>query len=201
MTFLLLLGWFGFGSTVAGIIGSFCVGALSDTRRFQRSVEIFMIASLIGCILSIIWFELCVHTTFFEKPILSSTPISIGLSTALAGFFQGASTPLIYEALAETMFPLPEAISALAINQWNNVSSLVLLFVAPHQDKLMNLLVLIVVGACILMVCVSLVLYERRDENQRKLFGKQQEVLNDDDNSSTCVDTAIHHRNLKLRLM
>ncbi len=157
------------------------MGALADTRRFQRSLKMLMLVSLIGCFLSIIWFELCVHTYFYDKPILSSTAVSIGLSIALAGLFQGASSPLIYEALAEIMFPLPESISSLAINQWNNVSALILLFLAPNRYKLMNLLVLIVIGICIIMVGLARVIYRRRDDDQRKILEKQQGgVLNDD---------------------
>ncbi len=93
-------------------------------RRFQRSLKMLMIVSLISCFISIIWFELSVRSLFYDERILSSTPITIGLSIALAGFFQGAATPLIYEALAEIMFPLPESLSSLAINQWNNFSAL-----------------------------------------------------------------------------
>jgi hypothetical protein len=79
------------------------------------------------------------------------------------------------------MFPLPESISALAINQWNNVSALILLFLAPNRYELMNLLVLIFIGVCIIMVCLARVIYKRRDGDQRKLLEKQQEgVLNDD---------------------
>ncbi len=141
-----------------------------------------MLVSLICCFLSIIWFELCVHTYFYDKPILPSNAASIGLSIALSGLFQGASAPLIYEALAEIMFPLPESISSLAINQWNNVSALILLFLAPNRDKLMNLLVLIVIGMCIIMVAVTRVVYRRRDDDQRKILERQQngEILSDE---------------------
>ena len=162
------------------MVGGLCLGALADTHRFQRSLKMLMIMSLVGCFLSIVWFELSVHTLFYDKAILSSTPISIGLSIALAGLFQGASTPLIYESLAEIMFPLPESLSALANNQWNNVLAITLLFLAPSRYKLMNLLVLIIIGICIIMVCFSQMVYKRRDEDQRKLLEKQQEVSNDD---------------------
>ena len=104
----------------------------------------------------------------------------MGASIALAGLFQGASSPLIFEALAEVMFPLPESLSSLAINQWNNVSALVLLFLAPNRYKLMNLLVLIVTGSCVLMIGLVRVTYKRRDEDRRKLLENQQaSVLND----------------------
>ncbi len=167
------------------------MGALADMRRFQRSLKMLMIVSLISCFISIIWFELSVRSLFYDERILSSTPITIGLSIALAGFFQGAATPLIYEALAEIMFPLPESLSSLAINQWNNFSALVLLFLAPNRYKLMNLLVLIVIGLCIIMVCLARVIFKRRDEDQRKLLGKQQEKVLNDDPLSPCDSTSI----------
>jgi uncharacterized membrane protein YidH (DUF202 family) len=151
-----------------------------------------MIVSLIGCFLAIIWFELSVHTLFYDKPILASTSVSIGLSIALAGLFQGASSPLIYEALAEIMFPLPESLSALAINQWNNVSSLILLFLAPNRYKLMNLLVLIAIGVCIIMVCLARVIYKRRDEDQRKILEKHQKGVLNDDHSNLSISATIH---------
>jgi uncharacterized membrane protein len=151
-----------------------------------------MIVSLIGCFLTIIWFELCVHTYFYDKPILKSTSVSIGLSIALAGLFQGASSPIIYEALAEIMFPLPESLSALAIYQWNNVTALTLLFLAPNRYKLMNLLVLIVIGISIIMVCLARVTYKRRDEDQRKLLQKQQEEILNDNYSNLSMTSNIN---------
>jgi uncharacterized membrane protein len=151
-----------------------------------------MIVSLVGCFLAIIWFELSVHTFFYDKPILRSTSVSIGLSIALAGLFQGASSPIIYEALAEMMFPLPESLSALAIYQWNNVTALILLFLAPNRYKLMNLLVLIVIGISIIMVCLARVIYKRRDEDQRKLLQKQQEDVLNDNHSSSFISATIN---------
>ncbi len=161
-------------------------------RHFQRSLKMFMIVSLVGCFLAIIWFELSVHTFFYDKPILRSTSVSIGLSIALAGLFQGASSPIIYEALAEMMFPLPESLSALAIYQWNNVTALILLFLAPNRYKLMNLLVLIVIGISIIMVCLARVIYKRRDEDQRKLLQKQQEDVLNDNHSSSFISATIN---------
>ena len=187
-----LLGWFGFGSILAGIIGGLCLGALADTPRFQHSLKMFMIITLIGCFFSIIWFELCVPTYFYDREILKSTAVSIGLSIAFAGLFQGASSPIIYEALAEIMFPLPESYSALAINQWNNVTALILLFLAPNRYKLMNLLVLIVIGTSFIMVCFTRVTYKRRDEDQRKLLQKQQEEIFNDNHSNLSATSNIN---------
>lgn len=173
-------------------MGGLCLGALADMHRFQRSLKILMIISLVACFISIVWFDLSVHILFYDKVILPSTSITIGLSIALAGLFQGASSPLIYEALAEIMFPLPESLSALAINQWNNVSGLILLFLAPNRPELMNLLVLILTGICIIMVCFSRVIYRRRDEDQRKLIEKQKEEVSNDDRFNSCDSVNIN---------
>jgi dolichol kinase len=131
----------------------------------------------IGCLLAIVWFELSVHTFFYDKPILPSTAATIGLSTALAGLFSGAATPLIFEACAEIMYPLPESLSASILVQWINIVSLILLFIAPHRDKLMNLLVLVVMVICIFMILFARFTYKRRDEDERKRLEKEQDQI------------------------
>jgi len=55
-----------------------------------------------------------------------------------------AISPLIYEALAEIMYPLPKSLSASILVQWINVVTLIYLFVAPNRDKLIKFLILIV---------------------------------------------------------
>jgi hypothetical protein len=146
-------------------------------RCFQHSLKMLIAVSLIGCLLATVWFELSVHTFFYEQPILSSTAVTIGLSTALAGLFYGAASPLVYEALAEIMFPLPESLSASILVQWNNIAALVLLFIAPNRDKLMNLLVLISIVVGILMVTFTRFTYKRRDEDERKRREKEQNLI------------------------
>jgi Na+/melibiose symporter-like transporter len=174
----LVLGWFGFGSSIAGIIGGLVLSVLADKRRFQHSLKALIVISFVGCLLATIWFELSVHTFFYNKPILPSTAATIGLSTALAGLFSGAGTPLIYEALAEIMYPLPESLSASILVQLVNVAALILLFIAPNRDNLMNLLVLIIMVISILMIVFARFTYRRRDEDERKRLEKEQEQIN-----------------------
>ena len=131
----------------------------------------------IGCLLSIVWFELSVRTFFYDNPILPSTAATIGLSIALSGLFSGAASPLVYEACAEIMFPLPESLSASILVQWINVGTLILLFIAPNRDNLMNLLVLIVMIICIIMIIFAKFTYRRRDEDERKRLEKEQDAL------------------------
>lgn len=141
--------------------------------------------SLIGCSLAILWFELSVQTFFYDRAILSSNAVTIGLSTALAGLCSGAAVPLIYEALAEIMYPLPESLSASILVQLMNVAALVLLFLAPGRSQLVNLLVLVVVIVGILMVVLARFTYKRRDEDERQRLEKEQEQLIDESHYRT----------------
>jgi hypothetical protein len=183
-----VLGWFGFGYSIAGVVGGFVLSIIADTRRFQHSLKVLIVTSYVGCLLAIIWFELSVHTYFYDKPILPSTAVTIGLSTALVGLFHGAALPLVYEALAEIMFPLPESLSASILTQWLNVVSLVFLFIAPNRDKLMDLLVLIVVVIYILLLLFARFSYRRRDEDERKRLEKEQEQITDHDNINSQIN-------------
>ena len=119
------------------------------------------------------------HSIFYDKHILSSTVVTIGLSTGLAGLFAGAASPLIYEALAEIMYPLPESLSASILVQWINVVTLIFLFVAPNRDKLINFLVLVVMVVCIILVLLTRFTYRRRDEDERKRIEKEQNQIID----------------------
>ncbi|UJR21652.1 hypothetical protein I4U23_024729 [Adineta vaga] len=185
-------GWFGFASSIAGISGSLFLSHVADTRRFRYSLKMLIVVSFVACVIAIIWFELSVHTFFYNEPILPSTAITIGLSTALAGLFYGAASPLIYEALAEIMFPLPESLSASILVQWVNVAALIFLFIAPNRAKLMNLLVLISMIACIIMVVFTRFSYRRRDEDERKRLEKEQNQISDPDNSNSNVNSSIN---------
>ena len=186
------LGWFGFGSTTAGIVGALFISSIADRPRFQHSLKALIMICFIGCLLSIVWFELSVHTFFYDKPILPSTIATIGLSTALAGLFAGAAQPLIYEACAEIMFPLPESLSASIISQWINLAGLVFLFIAPNRDNLMNLLVLIVMIISILMIVFARFTYKRRDEDERKRLEKEQDQVVSDDSLNSDQNVIIN---------
>jgi MFS family permease len=193
---LIALGWFGFGSTLAGIIGGLLLGYVADKRSFQHSLKSLIMIALIACVISIVWFELCVHSIFYDRHILSSTVLTIGLSTGLAGLFSGAASPLIYEALAEIMYPLPESLSASILVQWINVVTLVFLFVAPNRDKLVNFLVLVVMAVCIVLVLITRFTYRRRDEDERKRIEKEQNQTIDNNNLNEATNNYNFDRSL-----
>ena len=99
------------------------------------------------------------------------------MSTGLSGLFAGAAASLVYEAVAEIMFPLPESLSASILVLGMNVVTLVFLFVAPNRDKLVNFMVLVVIVVCILAVSLTRFTYRRRDEDERKRLEAEQNQL------------------------
>ncbi len=189
-----VLGWFGFGSSLSGILGGLILSYIADTRRFQHSLKVLISLCFIACTIAIVWFELCVRSIFYDKHILSSTVATIGLSTGLAGLFSGASSSLIYEALAEIMYPLPESLSASILVQLINVVTLIFLFVAPNRGELVNFLVLAVMIACIIMVLVTRFTYRRRDEDERKRIEKEQNLLIHENNLNQPITDIINER-------
>lgn len=152
---------------MAGIVGAMILSSLADTPRFRRSLKMFILLCCIGCFLSVFWFLLSVRTVFFDHRLVGSTSVTIGISLGLAGLFQGAASPLIYEALAEIMFPLPESLSASILVQWNNIACVTLLFVASGRYKLVNLLVLLIIILAIVMIVFARVSYKRQEEEEK----------------------------------
>ncbi|CAF0831826.1 unnamed protein product [Rotaria sp. Silwood1] len=162
-------GWFGFGQTVASIIGSWIMGHIADLPRFQRSFKLLILTSLTFCFIFCLFFQLSVRTVIWpNKPILLSNSTSIGILLSITGFFFGATTPLFYESLAEIMHPLPESLTTSILVYFFNVVTLCFLAVAPNRYKIMNLLVLLMIGICILMVACARITYKRKDEELRK---------------------------------
>jgi ammonia channel protein AmtB len=173
-----LLGWFGFGQTVASIIGALSIGSLADRPRFQRSLKLLILVTLIISLIICLIFQLSVNTIFWpERPPVPSNVVSIGFLFSLIGLFSGAGVPLIYECLAEMMHPLPESVTASIFAALFNVVSLIFVAVAPNRSKLMNLLVLLMMTVVIVMIALAQVTYKRKDEEQtnEKSLNRSQE--------------------------
>ncbi|CAF1385671.1 unnamed protein product [Adineta steineri] len=79
-----LIGWFGFCSSVTGIVEALCLGALTDTPRFRRSLEMLILISFIDCFLSVLWFQRFIRSVFYDVHIPGSAQITIGLLFSLA---------------------------------------------------------------------------------------------------------------------
>ncbi|CAF1121287.1 unnamed protein product [Rotaria sordida] len=161
-------GWFGFTTSLAEIIGGLILATIADMPRFHRSFKVFIIISFICYIIFVGWFNLSIKTLFYDKPVLPSSVVTIAFSVGLAGFFQGAASPLTYEMLAEIMYPLPESLSASILVEFINITSLVLLFIAPNRYQVVNFLILIIIGVCIILVSLTRFTYNRRDADIRK---------------------------------
>jgi hypothetical protein len=163
-----LLGWFGFSCSLAAIIGGLATSTLADTRYFRRSFKSIILSMLIGYFIAVLWFQLSIRTIFYDEPVFQPSVMTIGLSVTLAGLFLGSALPLIYESLAEIMFPLPESLSASVLVQLNNITALLLLFFPPYLYKLMNFFVIISIGVCITMMLFVNIDYKRRNQDERK---------------------------------
>ncbi|CAF1144442.1 unnamed protein product [Adineta steineri] len=162
-------GWFGFGQSIAGIVGGLAMGFIADLPRFQRSLKSLMLISLTFSFISCLLFQLSIRTMFWpDHPPLPSSVISIVIILSINGFFNGAGSPLIYECLAEMMHPLPESLTASIFVQLFNVVSLIFLAIAPNRAMLMNLLVLLMMTIGIIMVACARVTYKRKDDEQKK---------------------------------
>ncbi|CAF1121009.1 unnamed protein product, partial [Didymodactylos carnosus] len=173
-------GWFGFVTSLSGIIGGLSISVIADKPRFQRRLKLLIIISLCLCLLSCLMFQTFVVTIFYDKPLLKSNVFVISLTLGLTGLFQGCSSPLIYECLAEIMFPLPESLSASVLTQYINIVALVLLFIAPGRFKLMNLIVLAMISVTIIMTLFVKVTYKRKDEDERKKREKERLIIEQD---------------------
>lgn len=162
-------GWFGFFQTISSITGGLIIGSLADRPRFQRSLKWLMLSALIISFVVCALFQMSVETVFWPShPPLPSSVAVIGCLFSLIGLFSGAASPLIYECLAEMMYPLPESLTASIYVEIYNLVSLVFVAIAPNRYQLMNLLVLLLMGVSIVMIGCARVTYKRKDEEQLK---------------------------------
>lgn len=164
------LGWFGFGQSIAGIVGALTVGYIADLPRFQRSLKAMMLIVLTIALIFCLIFQLSINTLLWpDHPLIPSNSVSIGFLLTITGLFTGAASPLIYECLAEMMYPLPESLTASIYSELFNLVALIFVAVAPNQYKLMNLLVLLLMTISVIMILFSRITYKRKDAEIAKL--------------------------------
>ena len=163
------IGWFGFGQSIAGIIGALVMGYLADQPRFQRSLKTLILIGLICSFILCLFFQLSIRTLFWpEHPPLPSNVVSIGILLSVGGLFNGAGSAIIYECLAEMTHPLPESLTASIFVECINIVSLIFLAIAPHRYMGMNLAVLLMMAIGIIMVACARVTYKRKDAEQKQ---------------------------------
>lgn len=175
--FIFFKGWFGFGQTISGIAGSLIMGYIADQRRFQRSFKILILISLILCFIFCLLFQFTVPNVIWpDKQFITLNSASMGILLSIIGFFFGSAFPLFYESLADMAHPLPESLSTSILVEGFNIVTLIFLAIAPNRGKLMNLLVLLMIGITILMVACTRIIYRRKDEELRKVREQSYEI-------------------------
>jgi FLVCR family MFS transporter len=177
-------GWFGFCSNIAEIIGGLIISFVADQPRFNRSFKLIIMISYTFYFFSICWFNLSIKSIFKDKSIIPSNRLTIGISVTLAGFFQGSSSPLIYESLAEFIYPAPESLSASILVQFINITSLILFFIAPNRSKLINFIILIIIFISIIFILLTKFVYKRKDADKIK----RNTLIPDDEPSEPSID-------------
>ena len=171
------IGWFGFGSGVAGIIGGIVVGPILDIffRRRQKVLLVILTAASVICFA---WFTLCLpHPPISEmnKIRIPSDTFSIVLSLCAAGFFQGACGPVFFELAAELVFPVPEATSAGLLSLVNNAACLVMLIVGTFiNTKWMNFIQTSSILFCLVLVCFVREEYKRMAAEEKEKAALQE---------------------------
>ena len=105
------IGLIGMGNAAAGNIAAVCAGGIMD-RYLKRRLKFGIIIGLIGCLLSTCWFSIQLPCFLWNDGIVARSEFTLVLALTLAGFFQGATTPLFYELAAELIYPVKEGMSA-----------------------------------------------------------------------------------------
>lgn len=190
--FSFISGWFGFGESLAGNLGALFLSYLADSCGFHYSLKAFTLVSFIACLPVVMWFELSVSQSFFNRSILPSNAITMSLSTALAGLFASAPSTLVYEAVAEIMYPLPESLSASILVELYNLTVLIFLFIAPNRYKFINELVVIVNIVAVIMIMAARFTYTRRNEDERKRLEIEQSQAVYEENSNNYSSNIIN---------
>lgn len=153
------------------------MGYIADQPRFQRSFKLLMLSSLILCFAFCLLFQFTVPNVIWpDKRFIPLDSATMGILLSIIGFFFGGALPLFYESLADMAHPLPESLSTSILVQFFNIVILIFLAIAPNRGKLMNLLVLLMIGITTLMVACTRIVYKRKDEELRKISEQSYEV-------------------------
>jgi len=87
------VGWLGFSSVLAGIVGGLILGFLGNSlfvRRFKLVILVLFVLSSIF----FVYFSLSLPSMFSNKSIIPSTELSIIVSVTLGGLFLGSTNPI-----------------------------------------------------------------------------------------------------------
>lgn len=124
------VGWCGFASSLASVAGNVIAGIVGDVF-FPLHQKHLLIATYLLSALFYGLFTLSLPSPFSENGVIPRSAVSMVIVPSIAGFFQSACDPLLYELAAEMSYPIPEGTSAGFITLLFNAATLAMLFIAP----------------------------------------------------------------------
>jgi len=119
----------GFGAVVAGNVGGITMGILGDSLlRFKFKISLIIIYIISSVLM--IWVTLSLPSPFVSGTLIPTNKWIAGSVVILSTLILGSSQPLFYELAAEITFPVNEGSSAGILTLIQNLSCLILLYVA-----------------------------------------------------------------------
>ncbi|XP_067649129.1 solute carrier family 49 member 4 homolog [Haliotis asinina] len=112
-------GWLGFYGTIAGAITVITTARFAD--HFQRRLKTFIFLLMILTTVSYLWLVLLI------LEILPESKGSMYASYILTCVSSGSLSPLFYELVCETSYPVAEGITNVSLTSINNLAALVFL--------------------------------------------------------------------------
>ncbi|XP_046561282.1 solute carrier family 49 member 4-like [Haliotis rubra] len=112
-------GWLGFYGTIAGAITVITTARFAD--HFQRRLKTFIFLLMILTTASYLWLVLLI------LEILPESKGSMYASYILTCVSSGSLSPLFYELVCETTYPVAEGITNVSLTSMNNLAGLVFL--------------------------------------------------------------------------
>ena len=137
---------------LTGNIAAVLSARVMDTC-FTRQLKLGILVGLSGCIFATTWFLLQLPCFLYTEPPIHTTEMGLIISITLAGFFQGLTSPLVYELAAELIYPVKEGMSAGIIVMLLNAAAGVTIFmngqIEPGAMNLIMVMCLVLVALCV----------------------------------------------------
>ncbi|XP_071101827.1 solute carrier family 49 member 4 homolog [Haliotis cracherodii] len=112
-------GWLGFYGTIAGSIAVIATARFAD--HFQKRLKLFILLLTIITTAAYLWLILLI------LGILPESKGSTYASYILTSISSGSLSPLFYELVCETSFPVAEGVTNVSLTSMNNLAGLVFL--------------------------------------------------------------------------
>ncbi|XP_038058623.1 solute carrier family 49 member 4 homolog [Patiria miniata] len=162
------VGWIGFISNIAGMLGGLIVSRLVDILGGR------MKAVLIS--LTLAAFVSCVWCVLLSMKYISYSLVSVYIACIFIGLFINACVPIYFEITVEGMYPVSESNITMVLTFMNNVTALIFLLLPmiPNLSVIwMNWLLLGSVFVCLPLLMMYKEHYNRLDEDMTESISKE----------------------------